>query len=52
VAQIATEEAERRKRLMRGVMAPLPLRPAAVTIAVAPEPVDEQEDPPLLAVAN
>jgi hypothetical protein len=52
VAQVATEEAERRKRLMRGVVAPLPLRPAAVPIAVAPEPVDEQEDPPLLAVAN
>jgi hypothetical protein len=51
-AQIATDEAERRKRLMRGVMAPVALRPAAVPIRVAPEPADEHEDPPLLAVAN
>ena len=51
-AQIATEEAERRKRLMVGVMAPLPLRPAAVPVQVAPEPADEPEGPPLLAVAT
>jgi hypothetical protein len=51
VAQIATEEAERRKRLMVGVMAPLPLRPAAVPVQGTPDE-EEPEGPPLLAVAT
>jgi hypothetical protein len=44
VAQIATEETERRSRLMVAVMAPAPL-PSSVAS-------DEEESPALLAVAN
>ncbi len=54
VAQIAADEAERRNRLMVGVMAPRPLRPTAVPVPVqmAPEAEEEPEGPQLLAVAT
>jgi hypothetical protein len=51
VAQIATEEADRRSRLMVGVVAPAAL-PRAVPVLVAVETPEEEETPELLAVAN
>jgi hypothetical protein len=56
VAQIANEEAERRSRLMVGVMAPTPLRrPIPVPVAPREESAEEspeEEGPSLLAVAT
>jgi hypothetical protein len=55
VTQIATEEAERRNRLMRGVMAPTPLphrAPVAVPVQGSSEAVEETADPQPVAVAS
>jgi len=52
-AQIAREEAERRSRLMVGVMAPAALPgPRPTLVAAEEEPTEEAESPQLLALAT